>query len=461
MAKTKTQWVCGSCGGVSPRWAGQCPQCEAWNTLSEQVVSDKPAAGNRHGTWAGAASRQVVKLKAVKGTETPRKPTGIGEFDRVLGGGLVDASVLLLGGDPGIGKSTLLLQSMAAMSAAGSKVLYVAGEESPEQIALRAERMGLAETDIEVLPEVRLESILDAVANVAPNIMVVDSIQTLYTEELQSAPGSVAQVRDCAARLTRTAKERGVTVILVGHVTKEGSLAGPRVLEHMVDTVLYFEGDASNSFRMIRAIKNRFGPVNELGVFAMGTAGLEEVSNPSSLFLTAHEAPVAGTCVAAAMEGNRPFLVEVQALVEDSATANPKRFASGVDTNRVQMLLAVLNKHAGVLALDQNVYLKVVGGLRLTEPGIDLALLLAIHSSIGGRALPQGMVALGEVGLAGEIRPVRDVNGRLKEAQKLGFTSAVVPAAHRGKVTVTGIRIEYASRVSDVLSQIRKLKEAA
>ena len=459
MAKNKTTYVCAGCGGQSAKWAGRCPHCGEWNTLVETVLEPEAANGNRFASWSGA-SGAAVDLKSVRGKEYARLDTGLGELNRVLGGGLVPGSVTLIGGDPGIGKSTLLLQALASMGGR-NKVLYATGEESSEQVALRADRLGLGEAPVRLLAEIELEKIQAVIEAERPAVVVIDSIQTVYSGQLQSAPGTVAQVRECAAHLTRLAKGEQVSLILVGHVTKEGTLAGPRVLEHMVDTVLYFEGEPGSSFRMVRAWKNRFGSANELGVFAMGERGLEEVSNPSSMFLTAHDKPVAGSCVLTALEGNRPFLVEVQALVEDAPTPNPKRFASGIDTNRLQMLLAVLHKHAGIVAHDQNVYIKVVGGVRLTEPAADLAVLLAAHSSLLGRPLPEGLVVFGEVGLAGELRAVADAETRLREAAKLGFTHALLPAQCKLPRPVPGITVTAVTRVDQAITCLRELRTAA
>lgn len=458
MSKVRTTYACSACGDTFPKWVGKCPSCGEWNTLNETAEAADTSA-NRYSGWAGA-SKGAVSLKQVKGVEYLRQDTGIAEFNRVLGGGLVPGSVTLIGGDPGIGKSTLLLQVLASLGAS-KKVLYATGEESEQQVALRAGRLGLGNADIRLLAEVELEKIQSEIAAEKPEVVVIDSIQTLYSRQLQSAPGTVAQVRECAAHLTRLAKAGTISLILVGHVTKEGTLAGPRVLEHMVDTVLYFEGEAGSAFRMIRAQKNRFGAANELGVFCMGEQGLEEVSNPSSMFLTAHERPVPGSSVLAALEGNRPFLVEVQALVEDAPTPNPKRYAAGIDTNRLQMLLAVLNKHANIVAFDQNVYIKVVGGVRLTEPAADLAVLLAAHSSLTGKPLPPGLIVFGEVGLAGELRAVSDAETRLREAAKLGFTHALIPAQCKLKKSIDGLTVTAVTRVDHAINSLRELRVAA
>jgi DNA repair protein RadA/Sms len=372
------------------------------------------------------------------------------ELDRVLGGGLVAGSVILIGGDPGIGKSTLLLQSLATFSGK-LKSLYVTGEESPEQVALRARRMELQADQVRLLAEVSVERILLHARNELPQVLVIDSVQTLYTELLQSAPGSVGQVRESAAQLVRFAKQTGTALFLVGHVTKEGTLAGPRVLEHMVDTVLYFEGDPGGRYRVIRAIKNRFGAVNELGVFAMTDKGLKEVRNPSSIFLSRHERPVAGSVILVTMEGTRPLLVEVQALVDDSQLSNPRRVTLGLEHNRLAMLLAVQHRHGGVLMSDQDVFVNVVGGVRVNETAADLAVLLAVLSSFRNQTLPNDLVVFGEVGLAGEIRPVPNGQQRLREAAKLGFRKALVPAANAPKSKIKGLDIQPVSRYSEVL----------
>src|SRR5574343_455751 len=376
MAKSKTHYSCTECGATSPKWQGQCPGCGAWTPLVE-TLADKPASGHRF--EALAPSARLQNLSEIEAREAERIPTGIGEFDRALGGGLVAGGVVLIGGDPGIGKSTLLLQSLSSLSEA-HKVIYVSGEESGEQVALRARRLGLDTRRLPLLAEINLEKVLATLQAEQPQVAVIDSIQTLWSDQLSSAPGSVAQVRECAAQLTRLAKQSGTTVILVGHVTKEGALAGPRVLEHIVDTVLYFEGDTHSSFRLIRAFKNRFGAVNELGVFAMTETGLKGVSNPSALFLSHHGQDVPGSCIMVTQELTRPLLVEIQALV-DTAHGNPRRLTVGLDAQRLAMLLAVLHRHAGIVCFDQDVFVNAVGGVKISEPAADLAVILSIASS--------------------------------------------------------------------------------
>jgi len=453
MAKTKTTYSCTECGGQTLKWQGQCPHCEAWNTLVESVTESMPGAGKNR--FSGlAASGTVQRLSEVEAAEVSRTPTGIVEFDRVLGGGLVQGAVVLIGGDPGIGKSTLLLQTLAHLSTQ-QNVLYVSGEESPQQIALRAKRLVIDASAVHLLPEIQLEKIQAAVARQKPDVVVIDSIQTTYSEQLTSAPGSVAQVRECAAQLTRIAKSSNITMIFVGHVTKEGALAGPRVLEHIVDTVLYFEGDTHSSFRLIRAFKNRFGAVNELGVFAMTEKGLREVSNPSALFLSQHGTQVAGSCVMVTQEGTRPLLVEIQALLDEAHSPTPRRLSLGLEQNRLAMLLAVLHRHAGVACFDQDVFINAVGGVKITEPGADLAVLLAIVSSLRNKPLPEKMVVFGEVGLAGEVRPVQRGQERLKEAAKLGFTRAIIPRANAPKQKIAGIEIIAVERVEEAVDLMR------
>lgn len=397
------------------------------------------------------------KLVSIDAEDSPRLPTGIDELDRVLGGGLVPGGVALLGGDPGIGKSTLLLQALAQLSANGVDVLYSSGEESAAQIALRANRIHLNAPQLEVLAEIQLEKLLLSVEAAKPQVLVVDSIQTLYSDAFSSAPGSVSQVRECAAQLTRLAKSSGICVLLVGHVTKDGHLAGPRVLEHIVDTVLYFEGDTHSSFRLVRAIKNRFGAVNELGVFAMTERGLKGVNNPSALFLSQHPETVPGSCVLVTQEGSRPLLVEIQALVDTAHIPNPRRLAVGLEQTRLAMLLAVLHRHAGIACFDQDVFLNAVGGVKISEPAADLAVLLAIASSIRNRALPKSLVVFGEVGLAGEIRPCPRGQERLKEAAKLGFTVAIIPKANLPKTKIANLRVIAVERIDEAISEANTL----
>jgi DNA repair protein RadA/Sms len=401
VAKEKTLYTCSDCGGTSPKWLGKCPHCNAWNTLIESVAESASPTKNRFASLAKTA--EVTALADIEASDVERTPTGHEELDRVLGGGIVEGGVVLIGGDPGIGKSTLLLQALDSLQRAGHKTLYVTGEESGAQVALRSRRLGLDGSRVNVLAEIQLEKILSTLQSHQPAIAVIDSIQTVYSEQLTSAPGSVAQVRECAAHLTRAAKASGTAIVLVGHVTKEGALAGPRVLEHMVDTVLYFEGDTHSNFRLIRAIKNRFGAVNEMGVFAMTEKGLKGVSNPSAIFLSQHSEPVPGSCVMVTLEGSRPLLVEIQALV-DSGGPSPRRLSVGLERDRLAMLLAVLHRHAGVACMDQDVFVNAVGGVHIREPAADLAVMLAITSSLRGKPLPKGFIAFGEVGLAGEVR---------------------------------------------------------
>ncbi len=456
MAKVKTNFTCSECGGISNKWTGQCPSCGQWNTLVETQIES--AGINRLSQQAApvslAQTAPVLSLADIEAVEVPRFGTGIEEFDRVLGGGLVPGGVVLIGGDPGIGKSTLLLQALANLSRS-KKVLYVSGEESGAQIALRAKRLAVDAKDLQLQAEIQLEKILYTLAEHKPDVAVIDSIQTVYSDALSSAPGSVAQVRECAAQLTRTAKQTGVTIIMVGHVTKEGALAGPRVLEHIVDTVLYFEGDTHSSFRLVRAVKNRFGAVNELGVFAMTEKGLKGVSNPSALFLSQHDNQVPGSCVMVTQEGTRPLLVEIQALVDTSHAPNARRLSVGLDQNRLAMLLAVLHRHAGVAAFDQDVFINAVGGVKITEPAADLAVMLAIQSSLRNKPLPRGLVVFGEVGLAGEIRPAPRGQERLREAAKLGFSIAMIPKANAPKGKVEGLTIIAVERIDEALEKIR------
>jgi len=454
MAKPKTQYTCRECGARSPKWAGQCAECGTWNSLEESTVETATSGPKGRGNWSGAASATVVNLGSVQAeSAAPRLVTGIDEFDRVLGGGLVPGSVVLIGGDPGIGKSTLLLQAQAAL-AGKTGSLYVTGEESAAQVAMRARRLGLDPGSLDCLTETSLETVLATAAERKPGFMIIDSIQTLWTEALQSAPGAVAQVRECAARLVQYAKKTGCTVVLVGHVTKEGALAGPRVLEHMVDGVLYFESDSGSRYRLIRAVKNRFGAANELGVFAMTDKGLKPISNPSAIFLSGQEA-APGSCVLVTREGTRPMLVEVQALVAPSSLSNPRRVAVGIDGSRLAMLLAVMHRHAGVQIADQDVFVNVAGGIRVNETASDLAVALALQSSLRETPLPDKLVAFGEIGLAGELRPVYNGEERLREAAGQGFTTALVPEGNlkgvKAKIAARGCR-----RLSDALAAARE-----
>ncbi|MEY2619702.1 MAG: putative repair protein [Pseudomonadota bacterium] len=458
MAKEKTIYTCTECGGTSPRWLGKCPHCEAWNTLIESVAEGASAPGkNRFAALAKSAPMTV--LADIEAADVSRTPTGIDELDRVLGGGIVEGGVVLIGGDPGIGKSTLLLQALDGLQRAQVPTLYVTGEESGAQVALRSRRLGLEQSQVKVLAEINLEKILATLASTQPAVAVIDSIQTVYSDQLTSAPGSVAQVRECAAHLTRAAKASGTCIVLVGHVTKEGALAGPRVLEHMVDTVLYFEGDTHSSFRLVRAIKNRFGAVNEIGVFAMTEKGLRGVANPSAIFLSQHAEPVPGSCVMVTLEGTRPLLVEIQALV-DTGGPSPRRLSVGLERDRLAMLLAVLHRHAGVACYDQDVFVNAVGGVRISEPAADLSVMLAITSSLRGRALPKGFIAFGEVGLAGEVRPAPRGQERLREAAKLGFSVAVVPRANapkKGSRELEGLTLHAVDRIEEAMEVVRGL----
>jgi len=443
MAKARTQFVCTECGGSSPKWVGQCPDCGRWNTLEESLDAPRTRAVG----WAGEAPRLVSE---VEGELEERWPTGIAELDRVLGGGMVPGSVTLIGGDPGIGKSTLLLQ--AAVRLAGSlPALYVTGEESLRQVGMRARRIGMPETALKLLAETNIERILAQADTVRPRVLVVDSIQTMHTDALQSAPGAVAQLRESSARLVRYAKQGGPAVFLVGHVTKDGAIAGPRVLEHMVDAVLYFESDVGSRFRIIRAVKNRFGAANEIGVFAMTGQGLREVPNPSSIFLSGHDGAVAGSAIMVAREGSRPLLVEVQALVDESHSGHPRRVSVGLDANRLALLLAVTHRHAGIAMYDQDVFVNVVGGVRIVETAADLPMLLAALGSLRDRPLETGLVSFGEVGLAGEIRPVPYGEERLREAAKHGFKRAIVPAANAPRGRLEGLEVVPVRRLGEAI----------
>ena len=452
MAKSSAQFQCLECAVLLPKWSGQCPDCKGWNSIEEIPAV---AAGGARANWHGAAGRpQVMTLDQLPTSETPRFGSCIGELDRVLGGGLVEGSVVLLGGDPGIGKSTILLQCMTLISQQRD-ALYVTGEESPQQVGLRARRLQLPGDNLQLLSSTCVEEILAEADARKPAVMVIDSIQTIFSNSLQSAPGSVTQVRESTAMLVRFAKQSGVAIFLVGHVTKEGQLAGPRVLEHMVDTVLYFEGDASTRYRVIRAVKNRFGAVNELGIFAMTDEGLKPVSNPSAIFLAQHDQPVPGSVVMVSREGTRPFLVEIQALVSESHGGHPRRLSVGLDSNRLAMLIAILQRHGSIPLYDQDVFINAVGGVRVAETGADLAIILAILSSYRDRPLDQRSLVFGEVGLSGEIRPVANGEERLREASKHGFESAIIPKANMPKRgTFKDLKLIPVSHLADTVDAL-------
>lgn len=456
MSKIKTIYRCEQCGATHPKWTGQCSDCGEWNSLVEsQIQNSSPTHKAQIGLTpkkSGYAGQNtaITTLDKVEISYETRTSTGISEFDRVLGGGLVTGSVVLIGGDPGIGKSTILLQTATYMASQQS-ALYITGEESLSQVAMRAKRLDLPLDKLKVMAETCVERICEVLAHERPQMAVLDSIQTLYTETIQSAPGGVSQIRESAAILTRFAKHTGTALFIVGHVTKEGALAGPRVLEHMVDCVLYFEGQSDSRYRMIRAVKNRFGAVNELGVFGMTDKGLKEVSNPSAIFLSRYDEPIAGSVVMISREGTRPLLVEVQALVDD-AHGQPRRVALGLEQNRLSMLLAVMHRHGGVHTVGQDVYVNIVGGLKITETGSDLAVLLACASSLRNKALPQQLAVFGEVGLSGEIRPVPNGQERLKEAQKHGFKTIILPRANAPQKTIAGLNIIAVSRLHEALT---------
>lgn len=443
------QYLCDACGHTFNKWSGQCPECNAWNTLEEQRALRSVGARK---TTAIPLNTQVVSLSDVNVESEARVQTGIGELDRVLGGGIVRGSVVLLGGSPGIGKSTLLLQMLAALER--FPTLYISGEESAQQISLRAERLKLNKENIRLFSSVSLEEIVTTLQTSKPSLVIVDSIQTLASEQLNSAPGSVSQVRECAAQLVQLAKNTNTTLFVVGHITKEGTLAGPRVLEHMVDTVLYFEGDSSDRFRLLRATKNRFGAVNELGVFVMQENGLSGVKNPSALFMSHHQSPAPGSVVMVTREGTRPLLVEVQSLVDDNPSNTTRRLAQGIEQNRLSMLLAVMHRHAGISLHNEDVFVNVVGGVRVQEPAVDLPILLATLSSFRDFVLPRELVVFGEIGLAGEIRPVPNGQERLREAAKHGFKAAIIPAANAPKDAIENMQIFPVARLAEAIDLV-------
>lgn len=454
MAKTKTAYVCNDCGADFVRWQGQCTECGAWNTISE-VRMAAPAKGGRNmaGGYAGATAAKIIRLDQVDLQEVPRFSSGFIEFDRVLGGGIVPGSAILIGGHPGAGKSTLLLQIMCFLAAQGP-ALYVTGEESLQQVAMRANRLGLPMHQLQMLAETQVETICDLALTVKPRIMVIDSIQVMQMADIQSAPGSVSQVRESAAYLTRFAKQQNIAVIMVGHVTKDGSLAGPKVLEHCIDCSVMFDGDSDSRYRTLRGNKNRFGAVNELGVFAMTGQGMKEVKNPSAIFLNRGKEEAPGSLVMVLWEGTRPLLVEIQGLVDYSPLNNPRRVAVGMEQNRLSMLLAVMHRHAGIQMADQDVFVNVVGGVRVGETGADLATLLALVSSFRNKPLPMDLVVFGEVGLSGEIRPVPSGQERLREAAKHGFRRAIVPYSNVPKEMPEGMQVIGVSKLSEALEAL-------
>lgn len=454
MTKSKTCYTCQSCAAQFPKWSGQCGDCGQWNTLAEETVTPSRTSVAH---YAGSQTTSVQYFSQIECKSEVRFSTGFKELDRVLGGGLVSGSAVLLGGDPGIGKSTLLLQALCELGKQ-QKTLYVTGEESLQQLALRAGRLGVQADYLGFLAETQVEKILALILEFKPKVVIIDSIQTIFSEQINSAPGSVSQVRESAAQLVRFAKQTHTALFLVGHVTKEGQLAGPRILEHMVDTVLYFEGESDSRYRMIRAIKNRFGAVNELGVFGMTDRGLREVSNPSAIFLANHLPSAPGSTILVTWEGTRPLLIEVQALVDESHLANPRRVAVGFDQNRLALLLAVLHRHANIPSYQKDIFVNIVGGLRISETAADLPILLAIFSSLHNRALPQKVVIFGEIGLAGEIRPVQSGFERIKEAVKHGFTHAIVPTGNAPKKAPAGLSVfgvQYLHEVFSILEQLQ------
>lgn len=456
MVRAKARFVCQQCGAHFSQWSGRCAECGSWNSLNEEIISPLSHSlgkvASRFQSYAGEKVAEITPLQAIEAKEQIRLSTQLKELDRVLGGGLVAGSVVLIGGDPGVGKSTLLLQTLANLSL--QQTLYVTGEESLQQVALRAQQLGLSHAQLYILAETNVESMLAQLTKQSARIVVIDSIQTIYTSLIQAAPGSVSQVRESAAQLVRYAKQANVALLLVGHVTKEGTIAGPRVLEHMVDTVLYFEGERHGRFRLLRTVKNRFGAVNELGVFAMTDRGLREISNPSAIFLSQHTEPISGSAVMVSWEGSRPLLLEIQALVTNNQLGNPKRVTVGVDHNRLAMLLAVLHRHGGIASYDQDVFVNVVGGIKLLETSADLAVLCAIVSSLRNRPLSTELIVFGEVGLAGEIRPVPNGQERLQEAAKHGFKRAIVPQANAPKKEIKGLEVIPVKKIVTALEHI-------
>ena len=453
MAKAQSQFQCRECACLLPKWSGQCPDCKSWNSIEELPAIAGP--GKPSTTWHGGKnSASVMRLNEIPTSDTPRFTSEINELDRVLGGGLVEGSVVLLGGDPGIGKSTILLQCLTLISQKRD-ALYVTGEESPQQVSMRAQRLKLPNDQLKLLSSTCVEEIIAQASTIKPAVMVIDSIQTIFTNSLQSAPGSVSQIRESTAMLVRLAKQSNIAIFLVGHVTKEGQLAGPRVLEHMVDTVLYFEGDSSTRYRVIRAVKNRFGAVNELGIFAMTDEGLKQVTNPSAIFLSHHEQPVSGSVIMVSREGTRPILVEIQALVTECHAGHPKRLSVGLESNRLAMLLAILQRHGSVPLYDQDVFINAVGGVRIAETGADLAVILAIMSSYRDHPVSNRLLVFGEIGLSGEVRPVPNGEERLREASKHGFETAIIPKANMPKRgTIKNLKLIPVNHLADTLDAL-------
>lgn len=449
MVKIKSQYTCNDCGSLSPKWTGQCTDCGAWNSMTEVAITT-PGTGRWQG-YAGVQEAVFTSLPQIEATTARRVSTGLSELDQVLGGGVVEGSVVLIGGDPGIGKSTLLLQALANLPDP-SEALYVTGEESLQQVSLRAQRLGVGKMPLKLLAETQVETIIALATNHKPRMMVIDSVQTIFTQTVQSAPGSVSQVRESAAQLVRFAKQSGISLYLVGHVNKDGAIAGPRVLEHMVDTVLYFEGEKDSRFRMVRAIKNRFGSVNELGIFAMTDKGLRGVNNPSAIFLSRNPVPSPGTVVMVTWEGTRPLLIEIQALVDDSHGI-PRRVTVGYDHNRLALLLAVLNRHGGITMHQMDVFLNVVGGVRISETGADLAILMAVLSSYRNTAMDNTTAFFGEIGLSGELRPVQGGQERILEAAKHGFKRIIVPKQNAPRKT-EGIEVVAVNSLNEAMSKI-------
>ena len=452
MSKEKKQFVCRDCGAVAQKWAGQCLDCKSWNSIEEMVIEKAPTRLSGYSGTAGTDGVQI--LTDVQKEELSRFSTGLNELDRVLGGGLVFGSVVLIGGDPGIGKSTILLQTLINLSHSEKNVLYVTGEESPSQVALRAERLQLDGSKLQLLSETNVEKILRVAEPMNLDVMVIDSIQTIFTELLNSAPGNVGQVRESTALLTRFAKRTGTSIFLAGHVTKEGAIAGPRVLEHMVDCVLYFEGEVDSRFRIMRSYKNRFGPLHEIGVFAMTGTGLKPISNPSAIFLSRQPERSSGSVIMVTREGTRPLLIEIQSLVDDSLGGQPRRVTLGLEQNRLTMLLAVLHRHAGIAMMDQDVYVNAVGGVKVTETASDLAVIAAAFSSFRDTILPADLVIFGEIGLAGEVRPVPHGEERLKEAAKHGFTKAIIPIANKPKNDIPGMEIIGVAKIGELIDHL-------